>query len=247
MAGGIRTTGDDFESLLSGLLTYKVLPKAVLDQMETDYSKAPVRPSGDGWFGHYGMGHWWECIGYGIVNERAALPKVCTDAHIQAGPGEYGFYPLLDRSGGGGAAGPARKPYYFQVVLQEPDALSGIPEYLRLIAKPVADVIISGGNADTWPRQQLLDQGGGLITRDVTYIKGELDTCTCTGSRGSGEPYASMTAGLPRDNRRETRRDIAKSGAGLLLRDIVPIQAKLGTCSCTGRTDGVHKASNSTQ
>lgn len=22
--------------------------------------QAPVSPSGDGWFGHYGMGHWWE-------------------------------------------------------------------------------------------------------------------------------------------------------------------------------------------
>ena len=32
--------------------------------METDYTKDPVNPSGDGWFGHYAMGHWWECIGY---------------------------------------------------------------------------------------------------------------------------------------------------------------------------------------
>lgn len=31
--------------------------------------------------------------------------------------GEFGYYPLLDRSGGGGAAGPTRSPYYFQVSL----------------------------------------------------------------------------------------------------------------------------------
>ena len=98
--------------------------------METDYTKAPVDPSGDGWFGHYGMGHWWECLGYGDAGERSPLPPLCTDAHIQAGPGEFGFYPLIDRSGGGGAAGPQRPPYYMAVVLAEPDALSGIPEYV---------------------------------------------------------------------------------------------------------------------
>jgi len=87
--------------------------------MEIDYSKAPVTPSGDGWFGHYAMGHWWECLGYGVENERAALPKVCTDVHIQAGPGMYGSYPLIDRSEGywSGEAGPKRPPYYFQIVL----------------------------------------------------------------------------------------------------------------------------------
>jgi len=129
-----------------------VLGKEVTEAMETDYSKSPVRPSGDGWFGHYGMGHWWECLGYGTPSERVELPKVCTDAHVQAGPGEYGFYPLVDRSGGGGEAGPARSPYYFQVVLAEPDNLSGIPEYLRFVAKPLADVIVSGADLSTYDR-----------------------------------------------------------------------------------------------
>jgi hypothetical protein len=52
--------------------------------MEIDASKAPISPSGDGWFGHYGMGHWWECLGYGTPEtfERTPLPKVCTDSHI---------------------------------------------------------------------------------------------------------------------------------------------------------------------
>ena len=38
MAAGIVTTGDDFENMLHRLLTYKVLPKAVLDEMETDWT-----------------------------------------------------------------------------------------------------------------------------------------------------------------------------------------------------------------
>ena len=42
MAGGITTTGTDFENMLHRLLTYKVLPKFILDQMETDYSKVSL-------------------------------------------------------------------------------------------------------------------------------------------------------------------------------------------------------------
>lgn len=60
------------------------------------------------------MGHWWECLGYGTpVGERDPLPKVCMDSHIQSGPGAYGYYPLIDRSEGGGEAGPTRDPLYF--------------------------------------------------------------------------------------------------------------------------------------
>jgi hypothetical protein len=66
------------------------LPMTIYAQMETDYSQPPVTPSGDGWFGHYAMGHWWECLGYGTPHlyERFALPAECMDAHIQAGPGK---------------------------------------------------------------------------------------------------------------------------------------------------------------
>jgi hypothetical protein len=236
MAAGIRTTGADFDSFLHKLLTYSVLPKAVLDEMETDWTKPPARPSGDGWFGHYGMGHWWECMGYGTPDEHAALPKACTDAAIQAGPGEYGFYPLLDRSGGGGEAGPKRPPYYFQVVLQEPDPLSGVPEYLRLAAKPVVDLILAGEDPQTAPRQKLLDLGGGLITRDITYIQSELSNCTCTKKpKSHGEPYNTLMAHLPSDNAKLNRRTYSKYGAGLLLRDITHMQASLGRCYCSGR------------
>lgn len=90
IATGITTTANDFENMLHRLLTYRVLPMAIYAQMETDYSQPPVTPSGDGWFGHYAMGHWWECLGYGTPHlyERFALPAECMDAHIQAGPGK---------------------------------------------------------------------------------------------------------------------------------------------------------------
>ena len=40
----------------------------------------------------------WECLGYGTPDERQALPPICTDAHIQAGPGEYGYVWLTART-----------------------------------------------------------------------------------------------------------------------------------------------------
>lgn len=57
MAGGITSTGQDFEHMLHSLLTFEGLPQTVCADMETDWTKAPVKPSGDGWFGHYGFGH----------------------------------------------------------------------------------------------------------------------------------------------------------------------------------------------
>ena len=32
---------------------------------------------------HYAMGHWWECMGYGVPSERDNLTQDCLDAHIQ--------------------------------------------------------------------------------------------------------------------------------------------------------------------
>ncbi len=193
MAAGIVSTGNDFEQLLSRLLTkkviviqkqlillcftyilpyFKILSNEVTTMMETDWTKPPIHPSGDGWFGHYAMGHWWECFGYGTPEEHAPLASHCVNNHIQAGPGEYGFYPLIDRSGGnGGDAGPVRPPYYMSVVLAEPDALSGVPEYLRIIAKPVIDFIMAGHDPRSIPKQSLLNNTGGLIARDITFIE----------------------------------------------------------------------------
>lgn len=69
----------------------------------------------------------------------------------------FGYYPLIDRSGGGGEAGPKRQPYYFQIALQEGLATSGIPEYLRMTVKPLVDLILAGEDLSNVDKQKLLD------------------------------------------------------------------------------------------
>eukprot|EP00966_Prymnesium_polylepis_P198369 4597264-Prymnesium_polylepis.2 len=188
------------------------------------------------------MGHWWECIGYGTPrsHERRPLPADCMAAAVQAGPGLYGYYPLIDRSGGGGAAGPERRRYYLQVALQErqsPSDLTGIPEYFRLLVKPVVDVILHGADPAAYPRQALLEQGGGLLQRDLDDIQSALLGCRCVRDLGRlGEPYAALAANLSADVPRLTRRELTeKRGEGLLLSDLVQTRRKLGECACKGR------------
>lgn len=148
----------------------------------------------------------------------------------------FGFYPLVDRSGGGAAAGPTRKPIYFQVALQESFELSGIPEYLRIALKPVVDVVVAGQDPTSADRKSLLEQGAGLLPRDINDIQSALGECSCKGAPGkSGEPYASLMAGMPKDDPKLLRREISAQGFGILLREMVAVHAKLGECKCKGR------------
>jgi len=123
-----------------------------------------------------------------------------------------------------------------QVVLQEPDPLSGVPEYLRIAVKPYVDAIL--GNVTAPARQALLDQGAGILRRDLDYIKSEIKSCTCagaTGLKGWNQPYRALEAGMPADKSGVNRRDLAAQGIGLLLPDLAAIQQGLGKCTCKGR------------
>mgnify|MGYP006883397917 CR=1 FL=1 len=60
---------------------------------------------------------------------------VCISRH--ADPGAFGYYPLVDR----------KNQYYMQIVADEDGKFyprSGIPEYLRLLVKPLVDGIMNG-------------------------------------------------------------------------------------------------------
>lgn len=43
-------------------------------------------------------------------------------------------------------------------------------------------------------RKTILKNGGGLLLRDVEFIKGELGECTCENAPGKNEPYATLEA-----------------------------------------------------
>ena len=47
--------------------------------------------------------------------------------------------------------------------------------------------------------------------------------------------YASLAKGMPKDEPKLNRRDLAAKGIGILLTDIALIQEKLGTCTCPAR------------
>ena len=182
------------------------------------------------------MGHWFECMGWAgphITDPSAALPQYCVAQRVQADPGLYGYFPLLDRTRGGGLAGPSRPEFYMQIVCREGDQLSGIPEYLRIVSKPIVDYILSGANQTT--NQQLLALGGGLIYRDVEFMYQSLGNCTCTNDakNGAGNPWAAMYSRLsPDDNR--TRHEILAdpSMRTLTLNQIQEIQREVGVCRC---------------
>ena len=60
------------------------------------------------------MGHWFDCMGYGSgqdAGSSAPLSGQCMQEEIQAGPGAFGYFPLLDR----------RRGFYMQIVLAEDD------------------------------------------------------------------------------------------------------------------------------
>lgn len=164
-AFGITTTGSDFEKMLQKLLSYEFLGREVLSEMEKDWSAPPVSPCGDGWFGHYGMGHWFDCMGYASGHDEgssAALSAVCLKESIQAGPGAYGYFPLIDRQRG----------FYMQILLAEDSRCrSEIPEYLRIITKPVVDALVLH---EPISNERLLQSNGGLLLRELADIRKSL-------------------------------------------------------------------------
>ena len=128
---------------------------------------------------------------------------------------------------------------YLQVALQEGNAVSGIPEYLRILVKPIADYAVGGHDPANVKRGALLAAGGGLLRRDIVFIQGELGKCECTKAKGKDEPYATMLAQLPKDEPKKSRYELLRQGDGHTLIEIAEMQESIGTCSCEGRRNAV--------
>jgi len=108
LAEWLITTGDDYDALLQAGLTYKILPKEIMDEMELDAFRywpnlkySPLPKDYDlQYYGHYGMATYFECI------QTGGWSKACEDAGVHADPGAFGYWPLINR----------RKGYYMNLV-----------------------------------------------------------------------------------------------------------------------------------
>mmetsp|Transcript_12636 Transcript_12636/g.33127 ORF Transcript_12636/g.33127 Transcript_12636/m.33127 type:complete len:227 (-) Transcript_12636:152-832(-) len=150
------TTARDYEQFLLKTLTHGVLPDALVVESERDYTPF-LRPYYT-LYGLYAFGHFIEC--FDAINGFTAA---CDEARIHADPGAFGFYPLIDRKRG----------YYMQVVAFEHTVISyprsGIPEYLRLAAKPLVDQVMAGVNISATAEHHT-PALVGLTLSDVNYI-----------------------------------------------------------------------------
>jgi len=155
-AGSLMTTGDDYSRFLHRLLTYQVLPREIIEQSERDAT--PFLTAEDGQlYGHYGFGHFLMCF-----DSSQGFTHACAEARSHMDPGAFGFIPIIDRKHG----------YYLNLVTAEIPptgtyALSGIPEYLAVAAKPHVEAVLAGKTpAAEHAHHDMLS----LSVADVNYI-----------------------------------------------------------------------------
>ena len=131
----LATTQSDYSKFLHAQLTSSVLGKELVEESEKNYTPFLVNDTVFTIYGLYSFGHWLECY-----DSVFGYTDACAAAQVHADPGAFGFYPLIDRT----------QKYYMQIVAYEHGKnypLSGIPEYLRLAAKPLVDAVMQNNDA----------------------------------------------------------------------------------------------------
>jgi len=168
----LQTTGSDYQKFLQAQLTNSVLSERMVVESELDHT--PWNRESPQFYGLYGFGHFLECF-----DSQDGFTPACEAAMTHCDPGAFGFYPLIDRANG----------YYMEIVAYETNEYyprSGIPEYLRLLVKPMVDAILreDGRRRDDKAVGRLLShhtpQFNALTMVDVNYITGcfiNPDTC----------------------------------------------------------------------
>jgi len=155
--GSLITTGTDYESFMQGLLSYKSLPKKIIDASEEDAT--PFMADYYTLYGDYGFGHFLMC--FDSVN---GFTKECKEAQCHMDPGAFGFIPIIDR----------KYNYYMEVVAAETGStgsypLSGIPEYLAIAIKPHIDEIMSGRPVNSYEFSHHEPKYLSMSVADVNY------------------------------------------------------------------------------
>ncbi len=153
----LNTTALDYEQFLLRTLRHDVLPKELVDESERDAT--PFLSDYYTLYGNYGFGHFLECF-----DSVDGFTDECKAARVHADPGAFGFYPLIDR----------RLGYYMQIVAYQTGRKdyprSGIPEYLRLLAKPLVDAAIQGKDAEAEAFGHHSPRLNSLSIADLNYV-----------------------------------------------------------------------------
>ena len=171
MAVCLQTTGYDYQKFLHAQLTASVLSQNLIDESETNATPFLNTETINTIYGVYGFGHWLECY-----DSILGFTEECQKQAIHCDPGAFGFYPLIDR----------KNNYYMQIVAYEHGQnypLSGIPEYLRIAAKPLVDAVMSNQDIHYEGESSFAHHTpslNSLSIADVNYIVGcALHPLTC--------------------------------------------------------------------
>ena len=110
LAGGMVSSGADYEKILQAVLAYRGWSKQTLETMERDtYEAFPgLQPAPNAkdrsieCFGHYGMRLFLEC-------PEQPWDEACRRMGVLGNPGAFGYWPVLNR----------RRRYYMQLVVHQ--------------------------------------------------------------------------------------------------------------------------------
>ena len=91
----LNTTARDYAYFLQSTLDHSVLPKALVDESEKDYTPFMSKLGLFTIYGDYAFGHFKECY-----DSYEGFTAECAEANVHADPGAFGFYPLIDRKRG---------------------------------------------------------------------------------------------------------------------------------------------------
>eukprot|EP00040_Diaphanoeca_grandis_P020621 m.109683 g.109683 ORF g.109683 m.109683 type:complete len:219 (+) comp27975_c0_seq1:528-1184(+) len=93
LAGGLRSTANDYEKFLHQYFTGRLIPTATTKQMETDqYPNANYNHIFALPLGHYGLANWYDCLLW-----LGTWRETCYEQPTHSSLGIMGYYPIVDR------------------------------------------------------------------------------------------------------------------------------------------------------